>query len=207
MISGVAVVPGAPVLLPENTSRVDVAGDLRADAVVAVRRAAEGADELVLVVATDREPRHTKPPVARRIAEHLVDLAGVRAPVCVVEVGWDLPTDACRDLGARRLARVSPRHTAVVVVADGSARRGEKAPGHLDERAFAHDAATVDALRRSDAGALLAIDAGLAAELLDAGRAPLQVLAGALDGTTLRCELLREEDPFGVHYVVATLTP
>lgn len=212
MITGVAIVPSAPILLPENVSRVDIAADLRGDAVAAVRVATAGAAQVVVVAATDRAPRHTKAPLGVRVADCLLGLADVDLPRATLVVPWDEPPPACRVAGERLRAgpgagATGTPHTALVVVADGSARRGEKAPGHLDERAFAHDDATLAAIAAGDADALMAIDPALAADLLDHGRAPLQVLAGAIEGLGLVSEVLRVEDPFGVRYVVATLRP
>ncbi|PRY52950.1 hypothetical protein BCF74_12921 [Knoellia remsis] len=77
---------------------------------------------------------------------------------------------------------VGPART-LLVVADGSARRTEKAPGHFDERSAAMDDAIVGALREAGSGGLdrlLDLDPDLCADLLVAGRAPLQVMAAAL---------------------------
>ncbi len=206
MTRSVAVVPSGPFLLPEYTGRVDAAAGLRERAVAAVRTAAAegaGAGGVVLVVATDREQRGTRPPLGQRVGVHLADLAGVAVDGVVV-VTWDAPVEECRTLG-EHLAR-TPGEATLVVVADGSARRGEKAPGHLDERSFAVDDAIVGALRSGDAEALLALDAGLCADLLVHGRAPLQVLAAALaGGDAVACPELEVDDTFGVLHVVARL--
>jgi len=50
--------------------------------------------------------------------------------------------------------------------------------------------------------ALLAIDPGLARELMAAGAAGLQVLAGALSGQVVASEIRYADDPFGVAYLV-----
>ena len=104
------------------------------------------------------------------------------------------------------------RRTTVMVVADGSARRTEKAPGHLDPRSHEVDDAIVDAIRSASDGGLgrlLELDADLCADLLVAGRAPLHVLAAAVEQAgskdafdVVSCEV---SDPFGVLYVVAHL--
>ncbi|WP_035945757.1 hypothetical protein, partial [Knoellia flava] len=106
----------------------------------------------------------------------------------------------------------------MLVVADGSARRTEKAPGHLDPRSHEVDDVIVAALRGAADGGLdglLTLDTNLCADLLVAGRAPLQVLAGAAGAPVnatggpaygafevVTCEV---SDPFGVLYVVAHL--
>ncbi|MFC6152873.1 hypothetical protein [Nocardioides yefusunii] len=89
----------------------------------------------------------------------------------------------------------------VVVVANGSARRTEKAPGHLDDRAAAFDAHVGDMLDRGDLAGLAGLDHALATELLTAGLGLFTTLAdegwvvqgGGID---------RAEDPFGVMYWV-----
>ena len=203
MIRSVVVVPSAPMLLPEYTGRDDVAAGLRARAAEAVRAARTTGEGVVLVVATDREQRGTRPPLGQRVGAHLADLAGA-AVAGVVVVDWDAAVAQCRAVGEHLAAARGP--SVLVVVADGSARRGEKAPGHLDERAFAVDEALVAALRDADPAALLALDPVLCAELLVHGRAPLQVAAAALaGGPPMTCVELEAEDPFGVQYLVARL--
>ncbi len=206
MIEALAVVPSAPLLLPEYTGRDDAGAGLRErslDVVRAVLPPRGSGGRLVLVTATDRDPRSTRPALGRRVGTHLLDLAGVEADD-VVEVAWDAPVDGCRAAGSALGA--GPGEVALVVVADGSARRGEKAPGHLDERSFGLDREVVDALRTSDPERLLALDPGLCAELLLHGRAPLQVAAAAMASSgRMRCPDLEAEDPFGVLYVTARL--
>jgi len=206
VISSVAVVPSAPLLLPEYTGRTDAGAALRDRSVDVVRGAlpVRGSDaRIVLVAATDRDPRSARPPLGRRVGTRLLDLAGTEADE-VVEVPWDAPVEGCRAAGGALGA--GPGDVSLVVVADGSARRGEKAPGHLDERSFDVDRALVDALRAADTDALLALDPQLCADLLVHGRAPLQVAAAAVSASgRMRCTDLEVEDPFGVLYVTARL--
>ena len=110
--------------------------------------------------------------VGLRLARHLAAEAGVRL---------DLDSE-----------------TAVLVVANGSATRTEKAPGHLDDRAHAFDAALGAALRAGDLGP---VDLSLADELwadVDSLRwlreeCPLEGSAAVVD---------YDDDPFGVQYWV-----
>ncbi|MFI8946796.1 class III extradiol dioxygenase subunit B-like domain-containing protein [Streptomyces sp. NPDC053750] len=125
----------------------------------------------------------------------------VDAPVEGIGVGEALPAERCAAVGrdvAARAGRVS-----LLVLGDASACRTIKAPGYLDERAAPFDAAAGRALGSADMAALMALDAGLARELKVSGRAPWQVLAGAAEGTSLTGELLYEDAPYGVGYVVA----
>ncbi|MEV6684155.1 hypothetical protein AB0N28_02235 [Streptomyces sp. NPDC051130] len=112
-----------------------------------------------------------------------------------LETGKALRTG--RDLAARE------DRVALLVMGDGSACRTLKAPGYLDERADAFDAAAAAALATADTAALAALDVTLAAELQAAGRAPWQVLAGAAEGAGLDGRLLYEDAPYGVGYFVA----
>lgn len=214
MITGVAVVPGALALLPSYAGADDVLAELRSAARDAVDDVVCEADRVVLVTATDREPRHTGPSIGRRVGEVLLD-----GRACsVMEIPWDATVDECLARGAELAEEhAGPTRTALVVVADGSACRSIKAPGHFDERAAGFDDALVAALRQADPAGLTALDPDLGTALLAQGRAPLQVLAGAMgahvgDGERDEnsghwlCESLEQSDPFGVLYVVARLT-
>jgi hypothetical protein len=93
---------------------------------------------------------------------------------------------------------------ALLVLGDGSACRGIKAPGYVDERAEPFDATVTKALAAADPAALLALDPLLAAELMVAGRAPWQVLAGAAAGAAWSGEVTYDAAPYGVQYTVAS---
>ncbi|MFF2963650.1 class III extradiol dioxygenase subunit B-like domain-containing protein [Streptomyces sp. NPDC057963] len=123
------------------------------------------------------------------------------APVEGLGVGEPLETTRCASTGRDLAARAE--RVALLVMGDGSARRSLKAPGYLDERAEAFDAAAASALGSADPGALIALDASLAYALKAAGRAPWQVLAGAAEGAGLGGQLLYEDAPYGVGYLVA----
>jgi hypothetical protein len=219
VITGVAVVPAAPLLLPGYVGRVDPAAALRDRCRAAVRDATAGAERCVVVTGTDRPSHTTRPPLGERVARLLL---GDVVPDDVLTVPHDADPSVCRAAGLR--LATTPVPTALVVAADGSARRGEKAPGHLDERAFAVDEVVTAALAAPAPGRLLDLDPVLCADLLAAGRAALQVLGAALTtgvagsprGThgaehaggaapAYRTVSLHTEDPFGVHYVVAVL--
>ena len=113
----------------------------------------------------------------------------------------------CTALGASvadRSARVG-----LLVMGDGSACHGEKSPGYADPRANAFDTAAGDAFAAADVDALLGLDVDVAAELMVAGRAPWQVMAGAIasSGGRWRGSVWYAEAPYGVGYTVATLEP
>jgi hypothetical protein len=93
-----------------------------------------------------------------------------------------------------------PSYDAVLVVGNGSARRTEKAPGHLDPRAATFDDAVDRALRRTDREALRAVDRDLADALL-AEVDGLPALAGLVPPGA-PADVLYADDPFGVQYWV-----
>lgn len=208
MITAVAVVPSALALLPAYAGSDDVLSGLRSAAREAVEDVVSDADRVVLVTATDREPRHTFASIGRRVGEVLLDGREAHSS----EIPWDASPPVCLDRGRTLAADHTHGSTAIVVVADGSACRSIKAPGHLDGRSTGFDEQWVGALRRADGEELAALDPVLAADLLAHGRAPLQVLAGVLaatdesdEGGHWLCESLEQSDPYGVLYVVARL--
>jgi hypothetical protein len=145
-------------------------------------------------------------PLGPGIGAYLLDQAGYHGERLIWSVSADEPVAGCRKLGADLAGRDT--RTGLLVIGDGSARRGPRAPGHFDERAAAFDAAAERAVRAGDTRALLDLDPGLARDLMATGRAAWQVLAGALEGcTSLSVEVPYAGDPFGVAYLVATLGP
>ena len=95
--------------------------------------------------------------------------------------------------------------SAYLVVANGSARRDDTAPGYVDERAVPFDAAVEAALRAADAAALEGLDVDLAAALLVGNPGGLVRL-----GTLLRRAgppmMDYAGDPYGVQYWVMRWT-
>lgn len=116
------------------------------------------------------------------------------------DVGWS---------GERRYVVVSEAGVAaaettdgaLLVVGDGTARRTEKAPGHLDDRAEAFDTAIAAAVRTGDIEALGGLDATLAAELLCAGAPVWRWVCNHIAGRSVEAaELLAASAPYGVGY-------
>jgi hypothetical protein len=87
------------------------------------------------------------------------------------------------------------------VVANGSAKRTEKAPGHFDDQAEAFDAALGRALRAGDSAALAGIDESLAQQLwadVDA----LRFLGSEVDLAGADVQVDYDAAPYGVQYWV-----
>jgi hypothetical protein len=125
----------------------------------------------------------------------------------VLTVAGSASPQECARLGERLAAQLG-RGTSVglLVMGDGSACHTSKAPGYHDRRAEPFDALVVKALAAADPAALLALDPVLAEELMVAGRAPWQVLAGAATGR-FHGDVLYDNAPYGVQYTVATWLP
>jgi hypothetical protein len=232
-----AVCPHPPVLVPEvASSAAPELDDLRAACDRAVAEVLKSGADRILVLGTDVEEREYAGPVRGSLAPWGVDLevaldgaaeAGPALPLSLTVGAWllgralepdrpasiaahsvprDLAVDRCGVLGARI---ASGEHLALLVMGDGTACRGVKAPGYDDPRAEPFDTEVAAALAGADAGRLLALKANLAADLRCAGRAAWQVLAGAVatDGRRWRGELLYNDAPYGVAYFVASWIP
>jgi hypothetical protein len=171
-----------------------------------------------LPCAPDRDLDPAGPPAPARLAELPLSLAvaayllaGLRpapARLAAVTVPMDLGPGAAAALG-RDLVTAARRQGAVgvVVLGDLSACRTEPAPGAFRPEAAELDASIAAAFREGRPDRLMVVDPGRAADLGMAGRAPLQVLAGALEGAPgLRGRVLYEAAPYGVGYLVALLT-
>jgi hypothetical protein len=97
-----------------------------------------------------------------------------------------------------------PGPVGVLAMGDGSARRSEKAPGHLDPDAGPFDAEVAHALAAGDAAALAGLDPVEGERLLAAGVPVWRAVGAALEGLPIEADLLYDEAPFGVGYPVAT---
>lgn len=92
---------------------------------------------------------------------------------------------------------------ALLVMADGSAKRTTESPGYFDERAIAYDENIATALAAGDADALGKLDLDLAAELWAAGAPALRTLGNMTKDATITARLRENVAPFGVGYWVA----
>jgi hypothetical protein len=217
-VAAAALCPCPPLLLPGTTGATEAAPDLRAACDAAVSALLAATPDTVVLVAADGPPvtaRSFAPmlpvddappaPLGVAVGRALLERTGWTGKVEAHLVAPGAAPDACAAAGAA-LAGGTGR-IAVLALGDGSARRGPKAPGYVDERAHDLDAAVLAALRAGDWRALLDVAPDLAADLLAEGRPVWQVLAGALRGRPGGAEVLYADDPFGVQYVVATWSP
>ena len=145
-------------------------------------------------------------PLALTIGRWLLDRAGEgAAPVLLFGVEADAGTDRCLALGEALAARSD--RVAMLAMGDGSARRSVKGPAGLHPDAEAFDAEVAAALETGDVAGLAALSPDRAGELLAAGRAPWQVLAGAARGRPWQGSVTWTGAPYGVTYLVAGWAP
>jgi hypothetical protein len=154
-------------------------------------------------------PSGAQPPLSLLVGAWLI--GRVLQPAHPVDYGMHgIGADAAPSWCARHATDPPPAGPwALLVMGDGSACRGRKAPGYDDPRAAAYDDGVARALATADTDALLDLDPALSARLKAAGRAPWQVLAGAARaaGGAWRGELTYHAAPYGVGYFVATWEP
>jgi hypothetical protein len=192
-----AVVPMTPLLVRSESGLADPVDELREAAVDAVRELASGVDRIVAlcpvgIIGAPAEywwpsGRAGEGPLSAQLARHLVELA---------EVDVDLDVVLVPELAA------PPAAEALLVLGDGTARRGQAAPGFIDERSFPFDDLIADALEAGDADALSRLDQDLAAELLVTGRHTFAMLGAAME--PVEADLRWRDDPFGMSYFVAS---
>lgn len=174
----VALLPGVLALLPEYAGLTDPVADLRAACLRAVSWLAETGHAPVVVADAQ----------GARVAQALLAEARL-APGLDLAAVPDHPASA----------------PAYLVVANGSARRTEKAPGYLDDRAAGFDAALGAALAGPDPAALAGLDTQLASELWVGGVPGLVRLGQLLVGAQTSA-VDYDDDPFGVQYWVMRWT-
>ncbi len=212
-----AVCPHPPLIVPEIAAgAAPELDDLRARCAAAVATLVDTRPDRLVIVGAGPTTRATRPGETYSFAGYGVPgapgtlplslsvgawlLAGSGQPYAGQCVAVDASPREAADLGARLVAE---GRVALLVMGDGSACRGVKAPGYDDPRAPGYDDGVAEALATADRRALLGLEPGVAEELLVAGRPAWQVLAGA-DTGPVRGELTYYAAPYGVAYFVAT---
>lgn len=225
MITGIAFCPQAPALVPAvGRGLGGELGVLRAACRMAIRRVAPPSSQIV-VIGSGRQNATFATSSRGSLAPYGVDLVvGLGSddgPIALppsLTVGAWLVRDAVGPCSGAVAHSVGPDasdlpqiadgdSTALVVVGDGSARRSEKAPGYLDDRAAAFDARVAEALRAGNAPGLrheLSWPGG--DEMLAAGVRVWDEVARLVEAANWDGELLYDHAPYGVGYFVATWT-
>ena len=198
MIDTVLVLPTPPALLPP-LSREDPVADLRRACQQAVAGLPAGGFLMALAAPTDEAhlARGAGEPLGHRVARHLL---GERPFMPELALPWTAASLLEQDPSPQDFPK---RSSTLLVMADGSARRGEKAPGHLHPDAVAFDDALERALRDGDAEALAEVDVEQAQELWCQGAPCFRVLGEVARGRTVQARVTYADAPYGVAWWVA----
>jgi hypothetical protein len=227
MLTAVAIIPSAPVLIPELAGAA--AGEI-ADLREAVTAAGATLPDRWLAVGVDGADTVVGPGAAGTFAGYGVDVrvrlspGAVRVdrlPLCALITGWlrglvrphasakvhvfaddrDTDTAMARGRALRSTVDDAAEPTGVLVVADGAHTLTPSAPGGHDPGSIAVQAALDDALAAGDVAALSRLPSSIT------GRVAWQVLAG-LTAPGPRCakELYRGA-PYGVGYFAGVWQP
>jgi hypothetical protein len=150
-------------------------------------------------------------PLSLTVGRWLLGRAGIGAraeapghgpQVLLQAVDQRASADDCLKLGAA-IAERAPR-VALLAMGDASARRARDIEGAPDLLAQDYDDEVAEAHAAADARWLGRLDPALDGELMEAGRAAWQVLAGAAAGSRMCGRLRCMASPYGVTYLVAS---
>ena len=228
MLIAAAVCPHPPLLVPEVTGASDPGvrelRRLRATCREAVAVLLGAAPDLLVVVGGAGHTGEYPPAAGGSLRDFAVPFAVGTDPVLPLSLTigtwllagavpgrppaawWGIASGAatadCLNLG-EKLAALAPR-VALLAMGDGPGRRARGVPGAADPAADRYDDQVTAALAAGDPGALAALDPGHDGELLVAGRAAWQVLAGAASPGAFAADLRYAAAPFEVSYYVAT---
>ena len=233
MITACAFVPSTPLLIPEVASgAASELEDLRRAAIDAVGRAVGSADRVVIIgagaetrlfidavgtmagfgvpvtvavrphgEAISAEPTNQLG-VAATLGVWLLDQTTHSGSRSVLEIAIDENQKRIDEIAAEISS--SSDSIALVVVADGSAARTEKAPGYLHPDAIAFDVLVEAALTTGDAQALAALDQAQAQAVISSGWPAWHVAGLAMASHDVKASFDRFDATYGVGYFVAT---
>lgn len=196
-------------MIPEiATGAADDLALLRSACDAAVERLLSQEPDRVVVIGTGDLGVDRDESAGGTFASYGVDLqvggAGVGLPLSLAVGAWLL--DRAGWTGPRTYSSGMPGvggRVALLVMADGSAKRSTSAPGFLDDRAESFDASIATALAGGDAEALAALDLELGAALWAAGTPTLRTLGELTKDADIGAHLRADVAPFGVGYWVA----
>jgi hypothetical protein len=226
VLSAIAIVPSAPVMVPELASSAAVElADLREAVFVAAaslpsRWIAVGVGPVDMVVAPDRAGTFAGYGVDVGVALSPGSATAADLPLCALITGWvrgevdpqaraevrvfadGHDAGSALDLGRRLRADIDQAAGAVgmLVVADGVNTLTPRAPGGFEPDSVPVQAALDDALAGGDAAALARLPEAVV------GRVAYQVLAGAVPAPRAAKELYRGA-PYGVGYFAGVWHP
>ncbi len=228
MLSAIALIPSAPVLVPELAA--GAAAEVR-DLSAAVHAAAAELPDRWFVVGTGAADDVIGPATVGTFAGYGVDVPIVLSPegagapkplpLCALVAGWvrgvvnprasaetwvyaaDHTVDAAVARGRALRAEVDAvaAPVGVLVVADGASTLTPAAPGGYDPASIEVQEALHDALAAGDTTALTRLPDGIA------GRVAYQVLAGLIGPSPWEARESYRGAPYGVGYFVGVWTP
>ncbi len=228
MLSAIAIVPSAPVMVPElAASAAPELADLReavfaAAASLPPRWIAVGVGAADAVVTPERVGTFAGYGVDMRVAlSPTAAGAPTELPLCALITAWvrgqvdpqarvevrvssdDQGLDAALDRGRRLRAEIDEAGdpVGVLVVADGAHTLTPRAPGGYDPDSVAVQASLDDALAGGDAAALGRLPATIV------GRVAYQVLAGLTEPAPRSAKELYRGAPYGVGYFAGVWHP
>jgi hypothetical protein len=232
VISAAAFCPQTPLLVPDLAAgAAGELAELRAACTAAISRLHAPGRRLVLLGAGESSRSHS--PLARgslagygaALEVHLGDPGcggALELPLSLTIGAWLVrealgprsgaigfsvgPGGLTGPAAAELLALAEVEDLALLVMGDGSARRGPSAPGYLDPRAVPFDDTVIAALQAGDAAALAGLDPALGEAVLAAGVPAWRAAGRLLDGGSYDTETRYVGDPYGVSYVVASWT-
>lgn len=194
---------GAPGVRFELASDLDLVREIKAEA------GAKG----IMVVGIDNEmaARHELPAVLDHGVTaplYFIREAGVNLPLVHVSMGM-LPYSKLYAFGVavRDAAARLGRKVAVLASGDLSHRLTRDAPAGYDPSGEEFDRRLVELVGAMDVEGILQMDPGLVERAGECGLRPIIMMLGALDGRSVRSEVLSYQGPFGVGYLVAALHP
>lgn len=225
MLGAIAIMPSAPVLVPElaGVGTADELAGLRA----AVFAAAESLPAQWIVIGAGPERAVFGPDSVSTFAGFGADVTvrlspqaghGADLPLCALIGGWVrgrvqpaacarvtvvTDFDSAPDRGRRLRAEIDeqPATVGVLVVADGANTLTQAAPGGYRPRDLGAQRALDDALARGDTGALIGLPEPIT------GRAVFATLAGLAGSGPRAARELYRGAPYGVGYFVGVWQP
>lgn len=228
MLTAIAVVPSAPVMVPEL---VGGAADELAELRAAVKCCVARLPDRWIAIGVGPDDRVITPPRVGTFAGYGVDVrvalspdqgaAPAELPLCALVTGWvrgryaphasaevrtfsaEHDADAALARGRRLRALIDEADGAigVLVVADGCHTLTPPAPGGYDPDSLPVQAALDDALAAGDAAALVRLPGPVT------GRVAYQVLAGLTEPGPRDARQLYRGAPYGVGYFAGRWTP
>ncbi len=230
MLTAVAIIPSAPVLVPELAGAA--AAELT-DLYAAVRDAAAALPRRWIGIGTDTAEQRVDPDAAGTFAGYGAGVAvamspGAHAspteatlPLCALVAGWlrgqvnpevtaetrcypnalDTSTALTRGRALRAEIDAHADPVGVLVVADGAHTLTPSAPGGYDPESVAVQTALDDALAVGDVAALADLPAAVV------GRVAFAVLAGLAEPGPAAARELYRGAPYGVGYFVGVWRP